>query len=149
MLAAKFQEETFQDCFLVDLYLHQGNKLEVFIDCDSGMTVEKCQRISRYLEHHIDEEGLLGEHYGIEVSSPGLGRSLKLVRQYQKNIGRTFEFTLIEGDPITGVLKAATDKVITVEFTVETKEGKKKKKETVQTEIPFENIKKAMVVISF
>jgi len=149
LLAAKFQEETFQDCFLVEFNLHNGNKLEVFIDSDSGLTLDKCQRISRYLEAHIDEEGWLGEKYVLEVSSPGLGRPLKLKRQYLKNIGRKVEVTLTNAEVKTGVLKAADESAITLEEIVVITVGKKKKKETVQTEIPFDNIKKTMIIISF
>ncbi|MEY3367493.1 MAG: hypothetical protein RI973_648 [Bacteroidota bacterium] len=149
LLAEKFQEEAFQDCFLVELNLHRGNKLEVFIDCDSGMTLEKCQRISRYLESHLDEQAWLGDNYVLEVSSPDLGRPLKLKRQYAKNIGRKLAVTRQSGEVVNGVLKAAGEDSITLEETVVRKEGKSKKKEQVQTEIPFDDIKKAMVTISF
>jgi ribosome maturation factor RimP len=149
LLAAKFQEETFQDCFLVEFNLHTGNKLEVFMDSDSGLTLEKCQRISRYLESHIDEEGWLGEKYTLEVSSPGLSRPLKLKRQYLKNIGRKVEVTFNNGEVKTGLLKAADESAFTLEETVVKKEGKKKKKEVVLTEIPYDSIKKTMIIISF
>lgn len=148
LLAEKFQEETFQDCFLVE-FNHSGNKLEVFIDSDTGLTLEKCQRISRYLESHIDEEGWLGEQYVLEVSSPGLSRPLKLTRQYLKNVGRKVEVTFNNGEIRTGLLKAANESGITLEEIVVKKTGKKKKKEVVLTEIPFDDIKKTMLIISF
>lgn len=149
LLAEKFQEEAFQDCFLVELNLHRGNKLEVLIDCDSGLTLDKCQRISRYLESHLDEQGWLGDSYVLEVSSPGLDRPLKLKRQYLKNIGRRLSVTLQSGEVSEGLLKAATEENITLEATVLRKEGKNKKKEQVLATIPFDDIKKAMVIISF
>lgn len=149
LLAEKFQEEAFQDCFLVELNLHRGNKLEVFIDCDSGLTLDKCQRISRHLESHLDEQGWLGESYVLEVSSPGLDRPLKLRRQYLKNIGRRLSVTRQGGEVTDGLLKAANEEGITLEVIVVRKEGKSKKKEQVLTEIPFDDIKKAMVIISF
>jgi ribosome maturation factor RimP len=149
LLAAKFQEEAFQDCFLVEFNLNGPHKLEVFIDCDSGLTFDKCRQISRYLESYIDQEGWLGEKYTLEVSSPGLTRPLKLERQYRKNIGRKVEVTLNDGSTKTGTLKAAGDTAITIEEEVTTKERKKKKTTVVQTELPFEQIKKTMIVISF
>lgn len=57
LLDQKFKEEDFLDCFLVDLQLHANQKLEVFLDSDTGITFEKCQKISRYLEQYLDEEG--------------------------------------------------------------------------------------------
>lgn len=149
LLSLKFQEEGFQDCFLVEYHLLPGNRLELFIDCDSGLTLDKCQKISRFLESHFDEAGWLGESYVLEVSSPGLGRPLKLHRQYVKNIGRSLELTLEGGEVKTGPLKAVDAESISIEETIVAKEGKKKKKEVVLTEIPFGHIKKAMIVIVF
>lgn len=149
LLSTKFAEEGFQDCFLVDFHLSAANKLEVFVDADSGLTLEKCQKISRYLEHHFDEAGWLGESYVLEVSSPGLGRPLKLQRQYVKNIGRKVEVTMQDGSVKTGPLVAASETTFTITETVTVLEGKKKKKTEVQTEIPFDAIKKTMIVISF
>lgn len=150
LLDEKFKEPDFADCFLIDINLiPKGNKLEVFIDSDSGMTFEKCQKISRYLESHLDENKWFGEDYTLEVSSPGISRPLKLPRQYIKNKGRDVEITTKEGTKKEGKLVDATDFAATVEELVITKEGKKKKKEIVQTIIPYDDIKKAVIKISF
>ena len=68
LLDEKFKEEEFQDCFLVEIKLHEHNKLDVFIDADSGINFVKCRRISRYLESFIDEEGWLGEMTEFSIS---------------------------------------------------------------------------------
>lgn len=149
LLATKFEEEEFADCFLIEIKLHKHNKLDIFLDSDSGITFKKCQRISRYLEAYLDEEGALGEKYVLEVSSPGLGRPLKLRRQYLKNIGRKVEVNLNEGKPMSGVLVAVEEDHIAIEYEIKYKEGKKNRKRMVQTPIPFENIKKTVVTISF
>lgn len=150
LLDKKFEEPEFTDCYLIDIHLSpKGNKLEVFIDSDSGVTFEKCQKISRYLEAHLDEGKWLGESYTLEVSSPGISRPLKLPRQYRKNIGRDIEIATKEGNKKTGKLVDATDFAATVEEIVVTKEGKKKKKEVVQTIIPYDEIKKAVIKIQF
>lgn len=150
LLDEKFKEPDFADCYLIDINLiPKGNKLEIFIDSDSGMTFEKCQKISRYLEGHLDENKWFGEDYMLEVSSPGVSRPLKLSRQYRKNIGRNIEVTTKEGNKKEGKLIEATDFAATVEEMVVTKEGKKKKKEVVQTIIPYDEIKKAVIKIQF
>ncbi|HHM20392.1 MAG TPA: ribosome assembly cofactor RimP [Bacteroidetes bacterium] len=149
LLVTKFQEEGFRDCFLVGIELHKNNKLEVFVDSDHGISLGQCQRISRHLENHLDEQQWLGEKYTLEVSSPGLTKPLKLKRQYIRNIGRNLELTLRDGTVKTATLKEVTDKGIVVQQTVVIKEGKKKKKTAVETQLAFENIKKALVVISF
>ncbi|MFN7117708.1 MAG: ribosome assembly cofactor RimP [Saprospiraceae bacterium] len=150
LLDQKFAEPEFTDCYLIDIQLNpKGNKLEVFIDSDSGVTFEKCQKISRYLEAHLDEGKWLGDDYTLEVSSPGISRPLKLPRQYRKNVGRTIEINTKAGTKKEGKLVDATDFAATVEEIVVTKEGKKKKKEVVQTIIPYDEIKKAIIKIQF
>lgn len=148
LLEQKFQEEEFLDCFLVEIRLNH-KKLDVFIDADSGITFRKCQQLSRYLESFIDEEGWLGEKYVLEVSSPGIGRPLQLKRQYKKNIGRKLEVSLLEGKKQEGKLIAVNENGITIEYKQRIKEGKKKRTEVVQDNIPFEEINKAIVKITF
>ena len=149
LLKEKFQEEDFSDCFLIELKLHANNKLEIFIDSDSGVTFSKCQKISRHLEKHLDENAWLGEKYTLEVSSPGVGRPLRLLRQYHRNVGRKLEITPEEGDKVTGTLLKVEGEVLFIEHKVRVQEGKKKKTQLVQTEIPFDNVKQAIVKISF
>lgn len=149
LLAEKFQEEAYNDCFLVEMKLHQNNKLEIFIDSDSGITFQKCQRISRFLEEYIDEQSWLGEKYILEVSSPGIDRPLKFIRQYHRNIGRRVEVNMKDGTRQKGTLVASDESKITLEAMVTKKQGKKKKKELVQTEILFENIAQTKVKITF
>lgn len=149
LLQEKFLEEAFADCFLIEIKAGANNKVEVFIDADSGITFEKCQKISRYLEEHIDAQGWLGAQYTLEVSSPGVSRPLVLWRQYPRNIGRTLEVTLQGDSTRKGVLQAVhPDHIVLVEE-VRTKEGKKTKKEIVETVIPFEHIIKTVVKVSF
>jgi ribosome maturation factor RimP len=55
--------------------------------------------------------------YRLEVSSPGLGRPLKLPQQYVKNIGRKLDVThkTSDGDAkMEGILQAASATTITL-----------------------------------
>ena len=149
LLAKKFLEEEFQDCFLIEVNHPASNKLDVFIDSDSGVTFEKCQKISRYLEATLDEEGWLGEKYVLEVSSPGISRPLVLQRQYKKNIGRTLKVNLKDEAKKEGVLTEVQEDLIVLEETITEKQGKKKIKKKILTPIPFAKITKAVVKISF
>lgn len=149
LLKDKFREDTFSDCFLVDLKLHAHNKLDVFIDSDFGITFEKCQQISRYLEQYLDEEQWLGEKYVLEVSSPGVSRPLTMRRQYPRNIGRKVEVKLKDGEKRSGTLKEVEEDRITLEEKVRKKEGKRKKTEIVETEISFNSIEHTKVKITF
>lgn len=149
LVQEKLKEDEFADCFLIESKLHANNKLEVFIDSDTNMTFEKCRKISRYLESHIEEKNWLGEKYTLEVSSPGVGRPLKFLRQYHKNVGRKVEVSLKEGDSKTGTLLKVDSDNLYIEEKIRVKEGKKKKTQIVETEIPFENVSKTVVKIAF
>ncbi|MBP7272210.1 MAG: ribosome maturation factor [Saprospiraceae bacterium] len=149
LLLQKFEQPAFSDCFIVEIKLANPNRLEVFVDSDTGISLEKCQKISRYLEQHLEEKKWLSENYTLEVSSPGINRPLKFVRQYKKNIGRTLDITLSDNTIKKGVLLNADDEQILIEETLKVKEGKKNVSIQQQTQIPYTAIAKAIVKISF
>lgn len=149
LLEKKFAEEEFADCFLIELKLHANNKLEIFIDCDTGITFERCQKISRYLEAYLDEYGWLGERYTLEVSSPGVSRPLKFPRQYPKHTGRKLKVKLNDGTEREGTLVAVEEERIQLEEKIVERQGKRKKHLKVTTDIPFENIQGSVVQVSF
>lgn len=142
-------DEAFQDCYTVEIEMKPGNKLNVFIDADSGIDFDKCRLVSRYLESFIDANGWLGEKYTLEVSSPGLNRPLKFLRQYQKNIGRTLAITLRDKTQHAGILKSVTEDTLTITHTAIERDGKKKKEVVVETAIKIEDIEKALVKPAF
>jgi len=129
--------------FLVDLTISSSNNIKIYIDGDAGVTIEAVSKINRALYRQLEEENFLNGDFSLEVSSPGVDEPLKFLRQYHKNIGRKVEVTLNEGTPVEGTLKAASEEAITIEETAG------KKKETKETVIPFSNIKKTVVQISF
>lgn len=150
LLEAKLQEPDFEDCFYLDVKHHQvNNKLEVTLDSDTGITFRKCQQISRYLESFIDEEGWLGEKYTLEVSSPGADKPLKIARQYPKHIGRKLEIKKTNGEKEEGRLTEVNEEDILIVYKVRRKEGKKKVTEEMNSRIPFTEIEKAVVKLSF
>ena len=136
------------DLFIVEVNVKPGNKIEVFIDRDSGLALEDCLKVSRHIEGNLDREV---EDYALDVSSPGVGRPLKLKRQYFKNIGRNVEIKLTDGSKIEGTLAAADDeKIIIHTRTKEEVEGKKGKKWVERdNEVPFDTISETKITISF
>ncbi|MBP7821378.1 MAG: ribosome maturation factor [Saprospiraceae bacterium] len=150
LLEEKFLvDDLLKDCFVVDVVIGNNNKVEVFFDSDSGVTIEKCRIINRYLEGHIDENKWIEGIYSLEVSSPGISRPLTFVRQYQRNIGRTLEVTLTDGTTKKAKMILADDQKIILEESVKVKEGKKNVTQIITTEIPYETIKKAIVKVTF
>ena len=71
---------------LVDLESSRGGVLRVFIDTQSGITVEDCARVSNHLTRALVVEGI--EFERLEVSSPGLDRVLKRLEDFARFKGR-------------------------------------------------------------
>jgi ribosome maturation factor RimP len=133
------------DIFIVSIKVKPVNNIKVYLDADSGFSIDKCTAVNRKLYARIDEEQMFpAGDFSLEVSSPGVDEPLTQMRQYKKNIGRKVAVTDNEDKEQTGLLKEVTDEYITLEI-----KGKKPKDAATITEIPFSNIKKTVVQIIF
>lgn len=102
--------------FLVDIVesTKEEHRIQIFVDCLTGLPIHRCAKLSRYLEHHLEEEGLVGEKYWLEVSSPGVGNPYKVREQYQKGKGRWVEVLLVDGTKEQGILTEISELEITL-----------------------------------
>jgi ribosome maturation factor RimP len=141
-------ELEFSDTYLVDLKI-KNNKIEIFLDSDEGVNFLKCQKLSRWLEAIFDEKKTFGEIYILEVSSAGVGSPLKMLKQYPKNIGRIIDIKYEGNKNAKGILKKVEGNLISVEYEIKVKEGKKNKKVIVTDVIKFEDIIESKIKISF
>lgn len=133
-----------QSQFIVDIVVssrRSPKKVLVIVDGDQGVTIDDCATLSTALSKLLDDTGLLDEQYFLEVSTPGLDQPLKLKRQYKKNIGRNLKVKL-QNKIVEGKLSGVTDEAIELV-------QKTGKKETGLIEIPFADIEKAFVLVSF
>jgi ribosome maturation factor RimP len=153
LLEEKFSEETYQSFFLIDIIQSASEQIQVYIDRDAGLQLEHCVDISRFIEKNIEENAWLGDSYSLDVSSPGVGEPLKMIRQYQNNIGRLLSVELVDSHiNAQGTLTEVNEEYLVIEYKekVLAEPGKKKKIEiTTQKQIPFNQIKKAVVKIAF
>jgi ribosome maturation factor RimP len=133
--------------FLIDLTITDSYKIIITLDGDKGVQLQDCIDISRIIENNLDREE---QDFSLEVASVGVGSPLKIVRQYIKNIGRKLIVKLAT-ETIEAELVEVTDNFITLSW--QAREPKKigKGKETVQKrqEIPFSEIKEAVVTVTF
>lgn len=53
-----------------------------------GVTVGDCETVSRSLERWLDETGVLGDNYVLEVSSPGIERPVRWIEHWERFAGR-------------------------------------------------------------
>src|SRR5436189_1396716 len=78
-----------EDTFLVSVRIKPTNNIKVFLDADTGLSIDRCVKINRALYRIIEEKGWYPDgNFSLEVSSPGIDEPLKMIRQYQKNMGR-------------------------------------------------------------
>jgi ribosome maturation factor RimP len=143
-------EEALQEkasLFLVDLSISESYKITVTLDGDNGVILQDCIDISRVIENNLDREE---QDFSLEVASAGVSTPLKLVRQYKKNIGRTLKVKTAT-ETIEAKLEAATEESITLSWTAREPKKVGKGKETVEhkREIPYSEIKEAIVIIIF
>ncbi len=131
------------DAFLIELkHLREKgfDKYLFFIDKETNLTIEDCSTISRLLEKSLVEENVIAENDQIEVSSPGIDKPLRFLRQFQKHINKKFSITFMDND----VKKTQEMKLVGVNEDTLTFELNQNVKE-----IKFSNIVFAKTLISF
>lgn len=62
--------------------------IKVFIDKEGGVSLEDCTKFSRALSALFDVEDPIPTAYILEVSSPGLDRPLKAMKDFERSIGK-------------------------------------------------------------
>ena len=74
-------------------YVKEGTEwyLRAYIDKEGGVNIVDCENVSRAFSDVLDEKDLIKDAYILEVSSPGLGRTLKKDRHLLKSIGEEVE----------------------------------------------------------
>ena len=133
--------------FLVDLTITDAFKVIITLDGDNGVNLQDCIDVSRVIENNVDREE---QDYSLEVASAGVSSPLKMVRQYRKNIGRTLKVKTAT-ETLEAKLEDANDESITLSWTAREPKKIGKGKETVEhkREIPYSEIKEAIVTIIF
>jgi ribosome maturation factor RimP len=53
-----------------------------------GITIDECAEVSRTLEGWLDQSGVLGPRYVLEVSSPGIERPVRWPEHWARFVGR-------------------------------------------------------------
>ena len=135
-----------EDVFLVSVRIKPTNNIKVFLDADTGLSIDKCVKINRQMYRTIEENAWYPDgNFSLEVSSAGVEEPLKMLRQYKKNIGRNVEVILNDDSTLEGKLLDANEHLVQLEFI----EGKNKKAVTVVKDIPFDLIKQTTVLIAF
>jgi ribosome maturation factor RimP len=123
-----------------------GSKVLILLDGDEGVSIEACAKLSRGLGRWLEEENLIDTAYQLEVSSPGVDYPLSSERQFRKNIGRQIKIQGFDNFNRRGKLIEWSAEGLKIEEEVKEK-GKKAQLNEVL--IPFTEIKKCNVLVSF
>lgn len=112
-------------------YVKEGSDyyLRAYIDKPEGVNIIDCETVSRALSDALDRDDFIPEAYILEVSSPGLGRTLKKDKHLQKSIGMEVEIKLFKPvdkvKEFSGFLDAFDDTTITISIN-DTQDAEKK-----------------------
>ena len=103
---------------IVDVEVN-GENLTVFIETEAGVDLDTCERFHNAILEPIDElDPSFGSAYTLNVSSPGLDRPFKTVRDFERNLGKEVEIKLyapLKGKKfLEGVLTAFDEHSVTV-----------------------------------
>ncbi len=106
--------------FLVEMTVLK-NKIEIYIDGDTGANLEDCALLNRHLHRTLEEMNVDAGNYVVEMSSPGLDRNIKEVRSFKKNVGRSLRIKNAQNKYQTGKLSMVGEKGIILTPTSQTR----------------------------
>lgn len=95
-LAKQVADEHGVELFNIELLGKGKVVLRAVIDKEGRVTLDDCERFSRSLGALLDVEDPLPRSYTLEVSSPGLDRPLRDMKDFQKNSGKLARVITVE-----------------------------------------------------
>jgi ribosome maturation factor RimP len=102
-------------------YVKEGAEwyLRITIDSADGIDIEDCEKVHRTIDVIIDEADPIEDFYYLEVSSPGIERTLRKKEHFAVCVGEKVEIRLFAPDAkgrksYVGVLSASDDTGITL-----------------------------------
>ena len=129
-------EEKGLELYDVEWLSGKESRLRVVIQGIGGVTLDDCQEVSRELSYLLDVEDFIHGGYLLEVSSPGLTRSLKKPLHYMKSKGETVRVTLkTQKGEKKNVLEGTIEDADEEGFSLATDEGLRR--------VPYEKVAKA------
>jgi ribosome maturation factor RimP len=114
---------------LIDMDFSRG-LLRLTIDKPGGVTLDDCVSASRRVSLLLDTNDPIEGSYRLEVSSPGLNRRLKTLKEFEHFAGRKVKIQTKEGT-FRGTIRGLVEESVLIEI-----DGKEQK-------VPFEDIQKA------
>lgn len=108
--------------------------LTVIVDGDTHLSLDQVTSATKAIGEIVESLQSLGDTpFTLEVTSPGLDRPLTKPRHWRKNIDRLVRVVLLNGNEVTGRIKAASEVSARVD----------------ESEVNFADIKRASLEVEF
>ena len=116
--------------------------VRVLVDAEGGIDLDTVAEVSEEISRGLDLKDPLAGRYTLEVSSPGLERSLKSAEHFRLSVGelvtlKTREPVVGKSHRVDGVIESADDQAVQVDTGDE------------QVDVPYEQIKTARTVFEW
>jgi ribosome maturation factor RimP len=116
--------------------------VRVYVDADDGVDLDTVAEVSEEISRGLDLRDPIAGRYTLEVSSPGLERSLKAPHHWASSVGmqvmvKTNEVLVGNGHRIDGKVSSAGDRSVRLA----TDDG--------EVEVPYEAVKSARTVFEW
>jgi ribosome maturation factor RimP len=116
--------------------------VRVFVDGDDGVDLDTVAEVSEEISRGLDLKDPIGGRYTLEVSTPGIERTLRLPTHFERSVGRkvvlkTKDRLVGDSHRIEGVIRSTTD----AEVELTTEDG--------EVRLPYDSIRSARTVFEW
>ena len=116
--------------------------VRVLVDAEGGIDLDTVAEVSEEISRGLDLKDPLAGRYTLEVSSPGLERTLRSAEHFRLSVGelvtlKTREPVVGNSHRVDGVIESADDQVVHVDTG------------DAQVDVPYEQIKTARTVFEW
>jgi ribosome maturation factor RimP len=133
--------------FLVNVEVRPGQKVVVEVDNDRAITLQELAGLNKFIREELGEAA---DECELQVSSPGMGRPFRVMRQYAKHTGRLVQVQLNDGRTLEGILEHADGETLTLRIQHPSKvKGRLPKLDKEVTTVPFAEVKSTKASITF
>jgi ribosome maturation factor RimP len=116
--------------------------VKVYVDSDNGVDLDTLAEISEEISRGLDLRDPIPGRYTLEVSSPGLERSLRSAEHFSRSVGqrvvvKTKDRLVNDSHRVEGVIASASDATVRLEA------------DGAEIEVPYDEIRTARTIFEW
>lgn len=137
-----------KEAFLVECSVSDDARIQVEADTPAGITLGELSELSRALEARLNRDE---EDFELTLTSPGVGKPLRVPQQYAQNVGRKVKLRAKDGKEQIARLVRFENDTLTLEWKEREPKPVGKGKRTIIKEEnwPLHEVKAVTVEIEF